>query len=377
MATEIETQTVRWISELVGYRAGLRRPARQRGQHGELRRLLDRTAREVRCAVRADGLGTLRPRVYASTQTHTWIQNAADLSGLGTAAIRWIPTDDRLRIDTSALRERIEADREAGDDPFLVVGAAGTVGTGAIDPLPELAEICRAEELWFHVDGAYGAFAACLPDAPDDLKALAEADSLALDPHKWLYIPVEAGCALARDPAALYDAFSYRPPYYHFDHEDEAPLNYYELGPQNSRGFKALKVWLALRQVGRQGYARMIGEDCELARELYRSVDAHPLLEAGTTGLSITTFRYVPEDAAGDDEYLNELNDELLTQLERGGETFVSKAVIDDRVHLRVCIVNFRTTADDVRALPEIVCRVGGEVDAALRAGTEPRRRRR
>ena len=368
MATEIESQTVRWISELVGYRPGcgglLVSGGNMANFVGFWAALRDRCG----ASIRTQGVGGLRPRVYTSTFTHTWIENAADLSGLGTGAIRWIPADERQRMDTSALRERIRADREVGDQPFLVVGAGGTVATGSVDPLAELAEICREENLWFHVDGAYGAFAAGLPDAPEDLKSLSLADSVALDPHKWLYIPVEAGCALTRDRDVLYGAFSYRPPYYHFDHEEEEPLNYYELGPQNSRGFKALKVWLALRQVGRDGYLNMIGEDCELARELYRVADANPLLEARTQGLSITTFRYVPEEAAGDDEYLNELNSALLTQLERGGEAFVSKAVLDDRVYLRACIVNFRTTADDVRALPEIVCRVGAEVHAGLRA---------
>jgi glutamate/tyrosine decarboxylase-like PLP-dependent enzyme len=370
IATEIETQTVRWISELVGYRKGCGGLLVSGGNMANLVGFWAGMRATLGPSIREQGVGALHPRVYVSEHTHTWIQTAADLAGIGTEAIRWVPTDDELRMDTSALGEQIRADRAAGEQPFLVVGAGGTVGTGAVDPLAELAEICRAEGLWFHVDGAYGAFAACLTDVPEDLKALALADSLALDPHKWLYIPVEAGCALARDRAALYDAFSYRPPYYHFDHEDEEPLNYYELGPQNSRGFKALKVWLALRQVGREGYARMIGEDCELARELYRAAAAHPLLEARTTGLSITTFRYVPEGEAGDDDYLNELNTELLTRLERGGETFMSKVVIDDRVYLRACIVNFRTTAEDVRALPGIVCATGAEIHAALRAGS-------
>src|SRR5206468_934245 len=163
--------------------------------------------------------------------------------------VRWIPTDDGNRMRVDALRESIRADRAAGDRPIMVVGAAGTVATGAVDPIRALSAVCREESLWFHVDGAYGAPAAVLPDAPDDLKALALADSLAVDPHKWLYAPLEAGCVLVRNPHLLAETFGYHPTYYHFDTAgEEPPINYYELGLQNSRGFRALKVWLVLRQ---------------------------------------------------------------------------------------------------------------------------------
>ena len=139
--------------------------------------------------------------LYASSETHTWVQKAADLFGFGTDAIRWIPVDEHQRLKTGDLRRQIESDLMRGDRPFLVVGTAGSVSTGAIDPLPEMAAICREHDLWFHVDGAYGALAAALPDAPDDLRGLSQADSVAVDPHKWLYAPLEAGCALVKRPA--------------------------------------------------------------------------------------------------------------------------------------------------------------------------------
>ena len=153
--------------------------------------------------VRKEGLSREGRRllVYASTETHTWIQKAADLFGLGTDAIRWIATDDEQRMDASALRRQIEEDRRLGHQPFLVVGTAGSVSTGVVDPLPEIAGICREHELWFHVDGAYGALAAQAPGSPASLRALSEADSVAVDPHKWLYAPLEAGCVLVRDSA--------------------------------------------------------------------------------------------------------------------------------------------------------------------------------
>jgi len=255
-----------------------------------------------------------------------------------------------------------------------VVGTAGSVSTGAVDPIRELSEICRAHGLWLHVDGAYGAPAAVLPDAPDDLHALGLADSLAVDPHKWLYAPLEAGCVLVREPRHLSDTFGYHPAYYRFETEgEEPPINYYELGLQNSRGFRALKVWLGLRQAGREGYVRMIGDDCRLAAALHAHVGRHPELAAATLGLSIATFRYVPRDlrAAGAkaEDYLNTLNETLLDRLKLGGEVFVTNAVLDDRFLLRACIVNFRTTDADVAAIPEMVARVGRAVDAELRPG--------
>jgi glutamate/tyrosine decarboxylase-like PLP-dependent enzyme len=320
------------------------------------------------------GKDSRQMRVYTSRETHTWIQKATDMFGLGTDAIRWIAVDEQLRMDTTALRNQIQQDIEAGDLPFLVIGTAGTVSTGAVDPLPEIAAICREYDLWFHVDGAYGGFAAVLlheGTVPGDLKGISEADSVAVDPHKWLYSPLEAGCALVRNPEALHDAFSYHPPYYHFADQADPTIDYYEYGPQNSRGFRALKVWLALRQVGRTGYVEMISDDIQLAQELYRLVDAQPELQAFTQGLSITTFRYVPHDLAPGAEsveaYLNRLNTEVLNRLQKSGEALVSNAVVGGTFLLRACVVNFRTSLEDIEALLGIVTRIGREVDAAMR----------
>jgi glutamate/tyrosine decarboxylase-like PLP-dependent enzyme len=324
--------------------------------------------------VRAEGMGGpgRRLRVYASSEVHHWVHKACDLFGLGHDALRTIPVDRELRMDAGALEAAIEEDRARGERPFLVVGSAGTVGTGAIDPLRRLAELCRTRDLWFHVDGAYGALAAMLPDAPPDLGALGLADSVAVDPHKWLYAPLEAGCALVRDPGALVEAFGYRPPYYRFDAgAGEPPLNYHELGLQNSRGFRALKVWLGLRQAGRQGYRRMLGDDIRLARALYERAAAHPRLEALTHGLSIATFRYVPEGVApgepAAEEYLNALNTELLDRVQTGGRAFLSNAVIRGAFALRACIVNFRTERADIEALPGIVVEIGDALDRERR----------
>ena len=244
------------------------------------------------------------------------------------------------------------------------------MSTGAIDPLPDIAAICREHELWFHVDGAYGALAAQVPGSPASLRALSDADSVAVDPHKWLYAPLEAGCVLVRDAEKLRNAFSYHPAYYHFD---DQVVNYFDYGPQNSRGFRALKVWLALRQVGRAGYLKMIGDDILLARHLHQLLAHHPEFEATTQSLSITTFRYVPPDLRPQlgsekvENYLNQLNQNLLTAVEKSGEAFLSNALIGGKFVLRACIVNFHTSLGDIEALPLLLSRLGEEADTALR----------
>jgi glutamate/tyrosine decarboxylase-like PLP-dependent enzyme len=372
VATEIEAQAVRWIAELIGFPGG----GGVLVSGGNMANTVPFFAARAAAAgwdVRKTGVAgpdTMPLRVYASEETHTWIYKATDMAGMGTESIRWIPTDDDLRMSVKALREAIERDRKAGDQPMMVVGTAGSVSTGAVDPLFDIARVCRDAKVWFHVDGAYGALAAAVPGAPADLAGLSLADSVAVDPHKWLYSPLEAGCVLVRDADLLRNAFSYHPPYYHFGVE---AMNFVDLGPQNSRGFRALKVWLALRHVGRDGYIQMLGDDIRLSERLSAAVAARPELEPMTQSLSITTFRYVPPDlrargGEGDVEpYLDKLNEELLERIQQSGEAFVSNAVIRGRYALRACIVNFNTTQSDVAALPEIVVRLGAETDAELR----------
>ncbi len=373
MATEMELQAVRWMAELISYPRDCGGILVSGGNMANFVGFLAARAAKGDEGLRAKGIGSganSRLRVYTSAETHTWVQKACDLFGLGTDATRWIPTDDDLRMNLNALRFQIETDLKNGDRPFMVIGTAGSVSTGAIDPLPEIHKICREYELWFHVDGAYGGFAACVPEVHDDIRGLALADSVAVDPHKWLYAPLEAGCAMVRDPELLRNAFTYKTKYYHLD--DEA-LSFVDYGPQNSRGFRALKVWLQLQQAGRSGYVQMIGEDMSLSRYAYELIAKHSEFEVATQGLSITTFRYVPTDMRSTigesktEEYLNKLNEELLEEIEKRGEIFVSPAVVRDRYLLRMCIVNFRTTRADVEAMPEIVARTGREVDSRLR----------
>jgi aromatic-L-amino-acid decarboxylase len=374
VATEIEKQTVRWIAEFIGFPSNCGGIMVSGGNMANMVAFLAARRHKAPWDVRKEGLraGTAQLTAYASRETHTWIQKAADLFGLGLNAIRWIDTDDQLRMDVAKLERAIVADREAGHVPFIVIGTGGSVSTGAIDPLGDIAAVCKRHDIWFHVDGAYGAPAAVLPEASPDLKALALADSVAVDPHKWLYAPLEAGCTLVRDASHLADAYSFHPAYYHFDDsgDGETPTNFHEHGPQNSRGFRALKVWLGLQQAGREGYVQMIRDDIAFTAAMYQAVDAHPELEPFTLGLSIATFRYVPADLTLEgperEQYLNELNTALVSRLQAGGELFVSNAVINGSYVLRACVVNFRTGLKDVQAVPEMVVTAGRAIAAEL-----------
>ncbi|MCP5515746.1 MAG: aspartate aminotransferase family protein [Verrucomicrobiales bacterium] len=370
VASEIEAQTIRWIAGLLGFPAGCSgllvsggNVANHVGIYTALRSVFPRDSG----GLPPERLG--RATVYATVETHTWIEKAMDMFGFAPGARRSVGVDAAQRLDVDDLRARLAADVRAGLLPVAVVGNAGTVSTGAVDPLPAIAAVCREHGVWFHVDGAYGGFAAMLADASEDLRGLSLADSVAVDPHKWLYTPLEAGCALVRDPVRHRAAYSYHPPYYHFDEE---ATNYVDYGPQNSRGFRALKVWLGLRQAGRRGCAGMIAEDIALARRLSERLQRERCYRVFTHNLSIVTFQYVPEgclDQVGQpatEAYLNRLNQALQERLETSGELFVSNAVIDGRHALRACIVNFRTSASDIDAIPGIISRHGDRLHATL-----------
>ncbi len=377
MATEIERQTVRWIAELIGVSPDSGGLLVSGGNMANMVCLMTALRAVAGYDMRARGVAARdgkRFAIYASSEVHTWFQKGADLCGLGTDAIRSIPVDANLAMDIGALEKQIRDDEANGWTPACVVGTAGSVSTGAIDPLPEIAALCAERGIWFHVDGAYGAPAAVLDDAPPSLRAMALADSVAVDPHKWLYAPIEAGCALVKDPEKLRAAFSFHPVYYRFGGDaDDPPTNFYELGPQNSRGGRALKVWATIRQSGRDGYARMIADDIALSRAMYQLAHAHDELEAFTQGLSITTYRYVPPELRGGvgdaatDSYLDDLNAALLERLQQGGEVYLSNAVIGGRYVLRACIVNFRTTMADAETLIRASVREGRALHAERR----------
>jgi len=338
--------------------------------------LLAGRERATNYASNEHGIDGTKLVAYTSAHAHSSIEKAVKIAGIGRKNLRLIDVDENFAMRADALGKQIAADVSAGMKPCFICATVGTTSSNAIDPVEAIGKIARKHGIWFHVDGAYGGFAAILLNSgqekvPVDLQGISLADSVAVDPHKWLYAPLEVGCALVRKPEALRDTFSHHPPYYHFAEQDEPTIDYHEYGPQNSRGFRALKVWLALRQVGRAGYAEMISDDIQLAQELYRLVEAQPELQAFTQGLSITTFRYVPPDLTPGSQqveaYLNQLNAQLLTHLQSSGEVFLSNAVVRETFLLRACVVNFRTSLEDIEALPGIVLRIGREMDAAMR----------
>ena len=361
MATEIEKQTVKWLAEFIGVSPNYGGILVSGGNMANFTAFLaGRTAKAPK-NIKEEGLAANQSKLiaYCSKTTHTWVEKAAILFGHGSKQTRWIPTDAFNKIDTVILEETIKEDLKNGHQPFMVVGTAGDVSTGVVDNLKEIAAICKTYDLWFHIDGAYGAPAAIIPELKATFEGLKDADSIALDPHKWLYAPLEAGCTLVKNPQHLLDAYSSHPEYYHFNKtEDLKAQNYYEYGLQNSRGFRALKVWMALQQVGRKGYAKMIREDIELSELLFKLANEHEELEAVSQNLSITTLRYVPNDK-NSMTYLNTLNEALLQALELGGEVFFSNAIVKDSYCLRSCIVNFRTSKKDIEEIIEIVVREG------------------
>jgi glutamate/tyrosine decarboxylase-like PLP-dependent enzyme len=304
--------------------------------------------------------------VYASEEVHMSIAKAADILGIGRDQVRTIACDDQQRMRVDALRQSIEADLREGLRPFCVVGSAGTVNTGVVDPLDEIANIADEFELWFHVDGAYGA-----PGVLDKRKkhlfaGLERADSVSLDPHKWLYVPVDAGCLLFRDDATAKSAFSTEEADYIKTHgyADEEAFAFWDYGVELSRRFRALKVWLTLQYYGTRRLAEAISQDISLAAylgELVSEADDFELL--APVELSICCFRYVPPGANNSDAELDRLNASLMELVQKGGRAYVSNATVNGRFALRACITNFRTTKSDIDTTIQVIR------EAAARSG--------
>ena len=373
IATAIEKQTVKWLAEFIGVSPACGGVLVSGGNMANFTAFLAARTAKAPKNLKEDGLPNMHGEMvfYCSKATHTWIEKAAVLFGHGTKAIRWIATDADNKMNIDVLTQTINDDIKAGKKPFLVIGNAGDVSTGIVDDLSAIAAVCKEHDLWFHIDGAYGIPAAAIPKYTKLFEGINEADSIALDPHKWLYAPLEAGCTLVKNPQHLIDTYSSHASYYNFgSHDDEPVLNFYEYGFQNSRGFRALKVWMALQQAGKNGYIKMIGEDIALSELLFDAAKKHLQLEAVTQNLSITTLRYVPvaltKKQKKDETYLNTLNEKLLNVLQQSGEVFLSNSLVVDKYCLRCCIVNFRTTKKDILETIDIIVREGKKIHEML-----------
>jgi aromatic-L-amino-acid decarboxylase len=296
-----------------------------------------------------------RLTAYASSASHGCIAQAMDLSGLGTEQLRIIPTNCNHQIDLDALGREIAADRSAGFTPFVIIGTVGTVDVGAIDDLASLANIARREKLWFHVDGAFGALAILAPDIAPRLAGIEEADSIALDFHKWAQVPYDAGFILVRDGAIHRDTFASPAAYLRRETRGLAAGTLWpcDLGPDLSRGFRALKTWFTLKVHGTDAIGAVISRTCMLARDLERKVLASPRLELlAPVALNIVCFGYRSGDA-------NRLNAEIVADLHESGIVAPSTTIIDGRLAIRAAIVNHRTDERDIDALVEATVAFG------------------
>lgn len=370
-ATEIERTVIDWLAQMIGYSDDTRKAHGLLTSGGSMANL---TALSIAHRSKSDrnvaqaGLWNRRPMtIYASEQIHMSIPRAADLLGLGRDQVRLVKCDERFRMDTTQLRRRIAADKQNGLTPFCVVASGGTVNTGAVDPLADIADVAREFDLWFHVDGAYGALAAMDQTKRALFSGLDRADSVSLDPHKWLYVPLDSGCLLFRDEAKARAAFSFDEADYikiHEQDEDEA-FAFWNYGPELSRRFRALKIWLTLRYYGTERIAQAISEDNVLAGYMAQRVTEDPDFELlAEPELSICCFRYVPQalQVTGDerDAKLDKLNNEVMLAVQRGGHAYVSSATLRGKFALRACITNFRTTRADIDQTLETIRSAAG-----------------
>ena len=349
-AVTIERVVVRWLTESLGC-SGFVGSLTGGGSSANLMALA--MAREARAPANERGI-RLGGVVYASSEVHMSIPKALGLLGLGHEALRTVPVDQAFRIQVDALEQAILADLAAGRRPIAVVASAGTVNTGAVDPLKAIAEVAKRHGLWMHVDGAYGALAALA--APEMFAGMELADSISLDAHKWLYQPLDCGCLLYRDASAARSAFSHTGDYTRSLLEDPVErFSFFEESMELSRRFRALKLWLSLRYHGMAAFRSSIRTDLELARRLADAIDSRPELERlAPVSLSAVCFRHRGREGMAEPE-VDRFNQDLLLRVIRRGRVYVSNATLRGRFSLRACIVNHRSSAADVDAVVDEV----------------------
>lgn len=368
-AVYLERCVTRWLMELIDFpvdgSAGLLVSGGSMASLTGLAAARRRAAMRLGVDDRRVGTGNLGLTLYASADGHSCIRKAVEILGLGSDAVRTIPLDAAFRMDVDALCEAVARDRAAGLHPFCVAASAGTATVGAIDPLDAIADVCAREALWLHVDGAYGAVARVAPERAERYRGLERADSIALDPHKWLSVPAECGCVLVRDAALLRDTFSLVPSYLRTEEgKGFGGLPWFsEYGFQQTRGFRALKLWLVLQQLGRGGVRQLVSRHLVLAERLVAMVDASAALERLTSPeLSIVCFRFRPPDLPLDDAALDALNKRIMDVVQTEGRAFITNAIIDGRFALRACVLHFATTEEDLSVLLEAVIGAGSRL---------------
>ena len=390
-ATEIERRVIRWLAEMIGYPPDggglLTSGGTMANVTAVLAALRARAGYDTKVlglqAGDRDGRFTL---YMADHEGHSSIHRAAEMLGLGSDAVRPVPSRDDFTMDVAALERRLDEDAAGGDVPFCVVAQVGSINVGAIDPLEEIARVCEERDLWFHADGACGAVGAILPEKRPHYRGLQRADSVTLDPHKWLYVPYECGCLLVRDQELLARAFAMDAAYL----EGTLPtryegLDYYELGPQMSRGFRALKLWMSLRHYGVEGYRRLLGRNVACTDHLDGLVRSAADFEAlHEPNLYVYSFRYVPEDLGealrreppdrdGIEAYLDTLNQRIADEIRESGIAFVMTTSVRGRTVLRLSICSHRTTTEHIDRVFEELREIGEREDRSRPSAVEGR----
>ena len=355
-ATEMELVCIRWLKEMFGYPADGAGLLVSGGSMANFAGIAAARSAKAPGNVVRDGMGGTRMRLYASEEAHFSIRKAAAMLGIGAANLRTVKTGPDLRMDVADLDRQVRQDRDAGHLPFCVVASAGTAGTGAVDPIGAIADLARTHNLWLHVDGAYGGFAAMAPSGRAFFDRIGEADSVALDPHKWLYLPVGCGCVLYRDAAAARAAFSENAEYTRVvGLEDDEAFAFWDYGPELSRPFRALDLWLLLKSVGTRAISEAIEENITCAKYFAALVSATDDFEMlAPVDLSIFCFRYHPHGFDGD---LDTLNERVMLAVQRGGSSYLSNTRVRGAFALRGCVLNYRTTKRDMEILLEDVRR--------------------
>jgi aromatic-L-amino-acid/L-tryptophan decarboxylase len=377
-AVEVERLTIDWIKQIIGFGKDAAGLLVSGGSMANLAALAAARRAKAPADLLGKGAQSLHQtmRLYGSEETHHSIAKAAALLGIGRDNLRMVRVDERFKIKIDDLVTKIKEDLEAGHLPFCVVANAGTVATGAFDPLAEVADVARQFNLWLHVDACYGGFAALARSARPLFDLIDEADSVALDPHKWLYLPADCGCVLYRDPQTACATFAHEAEYTRvLNQEADEAFAFWDYGPELSRRFRALKVWMMLKGVGLNALGDTIEKDLACARYLERLVQRSEDFEMlAPVELSVFCFRYLParlkSALAGADQNeqrrieqeLNALNEQLLIELQRDGSSYLSNALLGGRFSLRGCVMNYRTTERDMEILLDDLRRLAGRM---------------
>ena len=364
-AMYVELQVINWCKQMMNYPADASGILLSGASMANVTALTIARDHQLNLSVRQKGLRHIEPQMvlYCSDETHSCIQKAVELIGLGTESIRKISTDEGYKINPDLLISEIEKDLSNGYTPFCIVGNAGTVNTGAIDPLDDLSAIAKKYKLWLHIDGAFGALAKMIPEYEMQLKYIEQADSLAFDLHKWMYMPYEIACVLVRNAQAHRNSFAITPSYLEPETRGLAggpePFNNY--GPELSRGFKSLKVWMSLKEHGLEKYIAMIRQNIAQAFYLGELIQKEQYLELLTpVTLNIVCYRYTREGLT--DEKLNQLNKEILILMQEQGIASPSSTILKGRYAIRVAITNQRSRQSDFDLLTKETIRIGNEL---------------